>query len=428
MPHSASKILVVDDTPANLEVISESLMTVGYEIAVAISGERALNRLKTYQPNLILLDVQMPGIDGFETCRQIKANPDWAAIPIIFITALNDTASIAKGFSLGAVDYINKPFQEAELLARIKTHLHLQQMTQQLEQLVAERTQALEVAMTQLKASQLQIVQIEKMATLGNLVAGVAHEINNPMGFLNGSINNAKDYMQDFFAYLDTYHQAQPPTGSVAELAEKIDLEFLLEDFPKLLESMQAATDRIKGISTSLRTFSRADTKYKVKANLHAGLDSTLLILKYRLKANERRPAIEVIYNYGELPEIDCFPGQLNQVFMNILANAIDMFDEMAQQSTYDDVENKPQHITIQTALLSEHKVVEIRIGDNGKGMNKEVKSRIFDHLFTTKDIGKGTGLGLSIARQIVVDTHRGSLDVKTEVGQGSEFCIRLPL
>ncbi|MDZ7961071.1 MAG: AAA family ATPase [Aulosira sp. DedQUE10] len=280
----------------------------------------------------------------------------------------------------------------------------------------------------QLEESQLQIVQNEKMATLGNLVAGVAHEINNPVGFLNGSINNAKDYVQDLCEYLDTYQQHQPPTGSVAELAQEIDLEFLLEDLPKLIDSMKGASDRIKGISTSLRTFSRADTEHKVSANLHAGLDSTLLILKYRLKANENRPAIKVIRNYGKVPEIDCFPGQLNQVFMNILANAIDMFDEMAQQTTFEKLENHPQQITIQTALLSEQNVVEIRIGDNGKGMNEKVKSKIFDRLFTTKEVGKGTGLGLAIARQIVVEKHDGRLEVQSELGQGTEFSISLPV
>jgi signal transduction histidine kinase len=280
----------------------------------------------------------------------------------------------------------------------------------------------------QIQESQLQIVQSEKMATLGNLVAGVAHEINNPVGFLNGSINNAKDYVLDLCEYLNTYHQHQPPTGAVAELAQELDLEFMLEDLPKLIDSMKGATDRIKGISTSLRTFSRADTEHKVKVNLHEGLDSTLLILKYRLKANENRPAIKVIRNYGNIPEIDCFPGQLNQVFMNILANAIDMFDEIAQQTSFEELENHPQQIAIHTALLSEQNAVEIRISDNGKGMNESVKSKIFDRLFTTKEVGKGTGLGLAIAHQIVVEKHDGRLEVQSQSGQGSEFSISLPV
>ncbi|BAY99400.1 two-component hybrid sensor and regulator [Tolypothrix tenuis PCC 7101] len=280
----------------------------------------------------------------------------------------------------------------------------------------------------QLEESQLQIVQNEKMATLGNLVAGVAHEINNPVGFLNGSISNAKDYVKDLCEYLNTYQQHQPPIESVAELAQEIDLDFVLEDLPKLIDSMKGATDRIKIISTSLRTFSRADTEHKVRANIHEGLDSTLLILKYRLKANEHRPAIKVIRNYGNIPEIDCFPGQLNQVFMNILANAIDMFDEMAQQTTLKELETHPQEITIQTTLLSAQNTVEIRIIDNGKGMNDSVKSKIFDHLFTTKEVGKGTGLGLAIARQIAIEKHGGRLEVESQLGKGSEFFISLPV
>ncbi|MEO1593543.1 MAG: ATP-binding protein, partial [Cyanobacteria bacterium J06632_22] len=263
---------------------------------------------------------------------------------------------------------------------------------------------------------------------LGNLVAGVAHEINNPIGFLNGSISNAKDYIQDLSEYLETYHAQQPPDEGVQNLAEELDLDFLLQDLPKLLGSMKTATDRIKGISTSLRTFSRADTENRVSANLHDGLDSTLLILKYRLKANPDRPGIDVNSIYGDLPDVSCFPGQLNQVFMNILANAIDVFDEMAQKTTFEALQDNPQRITIRTALLTEQRAVEIRIGDNGKGMTAAVRAKIFDHLFTTKGVGKGTGLGLAIARQIVVETHGGSLDVRSELGHGTEFCIRLPL
>jgi predicted ATPase/signal transduction histidine kinase len=279
----------------------------------------------------------------------------------------------------------------------------------------------------QLEQSQLQIVQSEKMASLGNLVAGVAHEINNPIGFLNGSINNAKDYVQDLLGHLALYQQYYPnPVAPIQDNAEEIDLEFLGEDLPKLLDSMQGATDRIMSISTSLRTFSRADTEYKVSANLHEGIDSTLLILKYRLKANENRPAIEVIQDYGDLPTIQCFPGQLNQVFMNILANAIDVFDESNIGRSFAEIQANPNKITIKTSI--EDKQVKISIADNGKGMSESVKQKIFDHLFTTKGVGKGTGLGLAIARQIVVEKHGGSLEVQSELGRGTEFCIRLAI
>ncbi|WP_414754547.1 AAA family ATPase [Anabaena sp. CCY 9910] len=278
-----------------------------------------------------------------------------------------------------------------------------------------------------LEQSQLQIVQSEKMASLGNLVAGVAHEINNPIGFLNGSISNAQEYVQDLLDYIALYQQYHPEAAApVKTKAKNIDLQYLCEDLPKLLNSMQGASDRIQSISTSLRTFSRADSEYKVMANLHEGIDSTLLILKYRLKANEYRPAIPVITEYSELPAIKCFPGQLNQVFMNILANAIDMFDEVAKSQSYKEIEAHPQKITIRTTM--EANQVIISIADNGKGMSEDVKVRIFDHLFTTKGVGKGTGLGLAIARQIVVEKHGGSLEVQSQLGKGSDFCIQLPL
>ncbi|MEC4803340.1 MAG: response regulator [Jaaginema sp. PMC 1079.18] len=424
--HNAN-ILVVDDTIANLEVITDTLTSDYYSVSAVTSGQRALKQLQRQIPDLILLDVQMPDMDGFETCRRIKANPATASIPLIFITALADNDSIAQGFAAGAVDYITKPFREVELLARVRTHLNLHFLTEQLEEQVQKRTAELQETLQQLKQSQLKIIQGEKMASLGNLVAGVAHEINNPIGFLNGSLSNAQDYLQDLCKHLDFYQEHQPPIAIVQDNAEDIDLEFLLGDFPKLLRSMQDANDRIKKISTSLRVFSRADTEHPICTNLHESLDSTLLILKYRLKANKFRPEIEVIKDYGDLPEIHCFPGQLNQVFMNILANAIDTFDEIAQQYSYTELKKTPQKITVTTQLLDSQQAVEIRIADNGQGISDYVKEKMFDRLFTTKEVGKGTGLGLAIAHQIITETHEGRLTVDSQLGQGSTFIMQLP-
>ena len=424
---SNGRILVIDDTPANLEVVGETLTEAGYIVATVIDSERAFKRIQTHPPDLILLDVQMPGMNGFEACKELKSDPATANIPVIFMTALADTDSKVKGFALGAVDYITKPFQADELLARVKTHLQLSYLTRHLDQRVGERTAELQAALDQLYHSQLQLVQHEKMASLGNLVAGVAHEINNPIGFLSGSIHNAKDYVQDLLSHLALYQQHYPDAPSpVQDHAAEIDLEFLSHDLVKLLDSMTGATERIKSISTSLRTFSRADTEHKVSADLHEGIDSALLILKYRLKANEHRPAIQVIQDYGDLPRVDCFSGQLNQVFMNILANAIDMFDEMAQTQTLADLQAHPQVVKIWTAV--DLNQVRIHIRDNGKGMVEEVKAKIFDHLFTTKGVGKGTGLGLAIARQIVVEKHGGEIEITSAPGQGTEFVIKLPV
>lgn len=424
-----AEILVVDDVPANLKVLSEILSSANYGVAAVASGKRALKRLQNYLPDLILLDVQMPEIDGFETCRQIKSNPDTAHLPIIFITALSDVDSISKGFALGAVDYICKPFQEVELLARVRTHLKIQSFTQDLEHQVSERTAELQQALEQLEQSKLKLVQQEKMSALGNLVAGIAHEINNPLGFLNGSIYHSTEYLKNLLKHLTLYQSHTPNLpDAICEHAKEIELSFLREDFPKLLTSMQTASDRIQDISTSLRTFSRSDTQDKTKTNIHEGLDSTLLILKYRLKADENRPEIQVIREYDQLPLLNCFPNQLNQVFMNILANAIDAFDEAAQKSTYELLQIQPQILTIKTNYWLEQKEVQIAIKDNGEGISPEIKSKVFDYLFTTKGHIQGTGLGLAIARQIVEETHLGRLEMQSEVGKGTTFCIRLPL
>jgi signal transduction histidine kinase len=430
------KILIIDDTPANLEVITEILSSQGYTTAAVTSGERALKWLDKYEVNLILLDVEMPGIDGFETCQKIKSNTKTADIPIIFITALSNAESIAKGFSLGAVDYIVKPFQEAELLARVKTHLDLQRMNQFLEQQVAARTSDLEAAMAQLqealrqlKDSQLQLIQQEKMSALGNLVAGIAHEINNPLGFVSANIKALQRSLAEISECLQRYRETFPEPGEeIADLLEDYDVDFVLEDLPKMLTSMQLGCDRIRTISNSLRSFSRADTESKFKADLHEGIDSTLTILKYRLKANDKRPEIQIIRDYDSLPEMVCFPGQLNQVFMNLLANAIDMFDEIAEHTLYERLVENPQQITIQTKLLGECDCVEIVIADNGKGIPEEILAKIFERQFTTKAVGKGTGLGLAIARQIIMDNHHGTIDACSEIGQGTQFSLRLPI
>lgn len=425
---SKGRILVVDDTTANLEVLGETLAEAGYTVATAIDGDRALKRVQTHPPDLILLDVQMPGINGFETCEQLKSDPATASIPVIFMTAMADTESKVRGFALGAVDYITKPFQEQELLARVDTHLQLSHITRHLEQIVAERTIELETALTQLHQSQLQLVQHEKMSALGNLVAGVAHEINNPLGFIAGNLQPAQNYIHDLLMLIDCYQtELLQPSASLQAAIAEIDLAYVREDLPKLIASMKDGVDRIRHISTSLRTFSRSDSDHPIPFNLHEGLDSTLMILKHRLKANEFRNEIEIIRNYGNIPEVECYAGQLNQVFMNILSNAIDALEEASQKRTSESIQVIPNQITIGTQVIAERQV-QIRIQDNGIGISKEIEQKIFDHLFTTKSVGEGTGLGLAISRQIVVEKHKGILNVESELGHGTEFIIQIPI
>ncbi|MCF4969266.1 sensor histidine kinase [Nostoc sp. CMAA1605] len=274
----------------------------------------------------------------------------------------------------------------------------------------------------------LQVMQ-DKMTVLGGLVADVAHEINNPVGFIMGNITPAIEYIHDLLYLIDLYRQFYPhPSPVIQKQITHMDLDYVREDLPKLITSMKEGTTRISQLSYSLRTFARADTESKVPFNLHEGIDSTLFILKHRLKANQYRPEIQVIQEYGDIPIIECFPGQLNQVFMNILANAIDALEESNQGLNFADIENKGNKIMIKTKLDEQNNLVVIRIKDNALGMSESVKSKIFEHSFTTKPVGKGTGLGLAIAHQIIVQKHGGTLDVESVAGEGSEFAIAIPL
>jgi PAS domain S-box-containing protein len=579
-------VLIVDDVPNNLKVLSDTLAHAGFEVAIATSGERAIQQLEHTPVSLILLDVMMPEMDGFETCQHIKANPRTQNIPIIFITALSESVNKVTGFELGAVDYITKPFQQSEVLARVRSHLklnqlsrtleakntELQHLTEQLEQRVTQRTQELftsvetlkqtqqllrlvfdtipqwvawknlnlvymgcnqvfakaiglnspdeivgktdydlpttpqqadcyrswdtrviesgqaelhiveesrladgrqiwldtnkmplrdingnlfgillvtediterqqaeeelkqqkqnlEQTLIELQRAQMQLVQSEKMSALGNLVAGVAHEINNPVGFLGGNIQPALDYIKDIFGLLDLYQQKYPnPDADIQDEIEAIDLDYIREDLPKLVGSMREGVKRIRDISTSLRTFSRADSDRPVACNIHDGIDSTILILKHRLKASETRPEIQVIKEYGQLPLIECFAGQLNQVFVNILANAIDALEESNIVRGFEEIKANPNCITIITQISDDKQKVIINIKDNAHGMTEPIKQKIFDHLFTTKAVGKGTGLGLAIARQIVEETHGGKLSFNSVLGEGTEFIIEIPV
>ena len=260
------------------------------------------------------------------------------------------------------------------------------------------------------------------MSTLGNLVSGVAHEINNPVGFLEGNIQPAQEYVQDLLDLTELYREKiANPDADIEEEEEDIDFEFIREDLPKLIKSTTVGVERVRNICTSLRTFSRKDQDKKIDFDLHEGIDSTLLILQHRTRASGHRPAIEIVKNYGKLPSVQCFPGQLNQVFMNILANAIDALDEANRGKSYDEIEENPNVITI-TTLLDFEDQVEVLIQDNGCGMTSDTLERLFEQGFTTKAVGKGTGLGMAIACQIVEEKHGGTIVCTSKLGEGSPF------
>lgn len=321
--------------------------------------------------------------------------------------------------------------QQQEANEQLETYNHT------LEQKVAERTHELSEKNThlnqlldELHRTQSQMIQSEKMSSLGQLVAGVAHEINNPVNFIHGNIAHVDEYTQDLLQLVENYQQHYPhPSPALQAELNKTDLDFLIEDLPKILRSMKVGTDRIREIVLSLRNFSRLDEAEFKTVDVHEGIDNTLLILWHRLKSRAERPEIQVIKEYAQLPLIECYPGQLNQVFMNLLANAIEALEEsnQSQSRSFQAITNHPNLIRIQTQQIDPNRI-SITVSDNGLGIPEADRNRLFDPFFTTKPVGKGTGLGLSISYQIVVEKHRGRMYCNSQLGQGTTFVLEIPI
>ncbi len=318
--------------------------------------------------------------------------------------------------------------EEISLLEAVVEQLAIALKQAELYEQTRTKAQELEQAMQELRRTQAQMIQNEKMSSLGQLVAGVAHEINNPASFIYGNLSHAQSYANDLFKLIELYqtHYPEPHPEIIAEITE-IDLEFLREDLPKLINSIQNGAERIKKIVESLRTFSRLDEAELKTIDIHEGINSTLMILESRLHKNLNPPAIAVIKEYSDLPPVECYAGQLNQVFINILSNAIDALEESMKKLTNNNQTFEHPYIKIRTKLTADHQVM-IAIFNNGFGIPKNIKERIFDPFFTTKPVGKGTGMGLSICYQIITEKHQGSIECFSEPKQGTEFVICIPL
>lgn len=430
----AWKILIVDDEPTVHQVTRLALKNFSFDakplnLLSAYSSQEA-KQLIAENPDaaLILLDVVMETNDaGLEVIKYIREELNNKRIRIILRTGQPGEApeeSVIINYDIN--DYrLKVELTRQKLITTTIAALRSYRDFTIIEEQSLKLTQALE----SLQKAQLQLVQSEKMSALGNLVAGIAHEINNPIGFVMGNLKMARQYVGDLLELIELYQKYYPnPEPEIEEEIEEIDLEYVREDLPKLFNSLKVGSERIRNISTSLRTFSRADTENQIPFNIHEGIDSTLLILKHRLKADEYRPEITIIKNYGDLPLINCYSGQLNQVFMNLLANAIDALEESNQGRTFEEIEANPNQIEITTCFSEDEKNIVIKIADNGLGIPQEIHHKIFENLFTTKSVGKGTGLGLSIVRQIILEKHKGNLYFNSQVGKGTEFVIEIPI
>lgn len=413
---SPPTILLVDDQSTVNEAVQCMIADTDITCHYCAKGGEALERAIATAPTVILQDLIMPNISGLDLVKQFRSHPDTSDIPIIMLSTNDDPQTKAAAFAIGINDYLVKLPDPIELVARLRYHsqAYLNRQAHTAALVAQAQAKELEAMLAELRRTQMQLIQTEKLSSLGQMLAGIAHEINNPVNFIFGNLTYIDNYVHDFLKLIELYVNVYPePDESIKAYQDEIDFEFIQEDLLKTLQSTRIGTERIVQIVLSLRNFSRQDQAEMKRSNIHEGIESTLLILGHRLKQG-----IEVHKEYHDLPLIECHQAQLNQVFMNILNNAIDALLEQTDQAY--------KQISIQTKRQTQNQI-EIRISDNGPGIPETIKAQLFEPFFTTKPVGKGTGLGLSICQQIIKN-HQGAIAVFSEPGKGTEFVIQLAI
>ncbi len=427
----AISVLVVDDQPIAAKAIRR-LLASAPDIAVHYCQEptQALAIATEIRPSVILQDLVMPNVDGLTLVKFFRAHPTTRNTPIIVLSSKGDPEVKAAAFSAGANDYLVKLPDPIELIARLRYHAAAYQnllkryeaeqtraYSKTLENQVEVRTAELKQALDTLKQAQAKLIHTEKMSSMGQLVAGIAHEVNNPINFIYGNLNYINGYVKDLLALIQAYQQHYPsPPLPIREKLEDLDLEFTAPDLLQSFTSLRSGAKRIRDLVLNLRNFSRSDQAAIKTVDLHAGIDSTLAMLAPDLAG------IIVEKEYSELPLVECYAGQLNQVFMHLIRNALDALKPSADANA-----DKSPLLHISTAIAQNNRVA-VWIADNGPGILPEIQERIFDPFFTTRAVGQGTGLGLSISYQIVTGQHQGRLKCYSMPGQGAKFLIELPV
>ena len=423
-----ARVLIVDDTLENIKVLGTILRQQGYQLNVAQNGLQALQQVQKVVPDLILLDIMMPELDGFETCKRLKADGKTRDIPVIFLTAKVETEDLVKAFDLGAVDYVTKPFNAAELLKRVESHLELTLLQKDLERRVAERTEKLRQATLRLKQeheerlrAQQQLDQSQKLEAVAQLSAGVSHEVNSPMQAISSNLEFLNDVVSELHAGIDQYQKLMqhnkngtltPEILSVIDEAiEDMDLAYVMEEIPRALEKAQSGIQRVGKIVHALKTLSEASEEEKIPVDLNELIESTSAALQQEWQGVA---SLDLDFD-AELPQVPCLPADFGQVIVHLLVNAA---------YAVGDKRDETGKITVRTRRKGDW--AEISIADTGTGIPEEVRDKIFDPFFTTRNIGEGTGL--SMARDVVVNRLDGHISFETEVGKGTTFIVRLPL
>ena len=418
-----TKILVVDDTPDMVTLMAKAVKLEGYEAIVASNGQEALNLASTEQPDAVLLDIMMPNMNGIEVLQHLKENPNLCEIPVILVSAKSEDSDVIEGLETGAHDYVTKPFKSTILAARLRSAVRIKESHDETIQI----NKQLQKEIVKRKRKEQELVQAQKLEAIGQLAAGVAHEINTPSQYIGDNVRFLEDAFLDINKVLGAFHgmleAAKDHTlddaqvNQVEEILRELDIEYLTEETPKAIRQSIEGVDKVTEIVRAMKTFSHPGSGEKQAIDLNRAIESTLTISR-----NEWKYVCNVVTDFDpNLPLVSCYPNEFNQVILNLIVNAAQVISEGA-------TENSTTKGTITVSTSCDNDWVEVRVKDTGMGIPESIQSKVFDHFFTTKEVGKGTGQGLTIAHSIIVEKHAGTISFETEFGQGTTFIVRLPV